>query len=252
MIKSPIKWAGGKSFLVERIKEDCNNLNLPNFIDLFTGSSVVALNMPSDNIIANDISYPLITFHKIVKQGLLPIKNYNLTEVEYYANREKFNIIKSTTTNDIELATLFYYLNTAGFNGLYRENAKGSFNIPCGKKKTFKPLAYNTTAYNKINFINDDYKNVNIPKNSLIYIDPPYDTPFTKYNKTDFNWENQKELIQWAINTNEKFIISNQATDRIINLYTNHALNIDILYAPRRVAANGNRDKAKEVYAKNF
>lgn len=252
MIKSPIKWAGGKTFLIPKLILDCDNQSPDNFVDVFTGSSVVALNMPCDNIIANDISYPLYVFHKCVKAGLVSCGNYNLSEQEYYTNRARFNEIKTSTTNDVELATLFYYLNRAGFNGLYRENSKGGFNVPWGKKKTFKSLSIDQAAYNKIQFFNKDYKNLTIPKNSLLYLDPPYDTPFTKYSKNDFTWEDQKQVIEWAINTGEKFIISNQATDRIVDLYNNYGLNTEIVMAPRRISANGNRDKAKEVYTKNF
>lgn len=250
MIKSPIKWAGGKSWLVEKIKNDFNNLKVDNFVDLFTGSGVVALNIPCKNIIANDISVPLINFHNQVKQGLAINQSYNLTNTEYYSNRTRFNNVKNNLT--VESAILFYYLNRAGFNGLYRENSKGEFNVPWGKKKTFKPLEIDKKAYSKITFLNSSYEEVDVPANSLIYVDPPYDTPFTKYSKGDFTWENQVELIEWLVNINEKVIISNQATDRIVDLYTSHNFNIEIVEAPRRISANGNREKAKEVYAKNF
>lgn len=250
MIKSPIKWAGGKSWLVPKIKDDFNILKVDNFIDLFTGSSVVALNIPCKNIIANDISTPLINFHNKIKQGLIINQTYSLTDVEYYSNRARFNVVKNNLTD--ESATLFYYLNRAGFNGLYRENSKGEFNVPWGKKKTFKPLEVNKQVYSKIVFLNSSYEQVRVPTNSLIYVDPPYDTPFTKYSKGDFIWEDQIKLVEWLVNTNEKIIISNQATDRIIDLYTSYNFNIEIIEAPRRISANGNREKAKEVYAKNF
>lgn len=250
MIKSPIKWAGGKSWLIEKINQDFNTAQVDNVVDLFTGSAVVALNIPCNSIIANDISFSLINFHNQIKQGLAINQVYDLTETEYYKNRALFNIVKNNPTK--QSAILFYYLNSAGFNGLYRENSKGEFNVPWGKKKTFKLLDYNLETYSKIIFINKSYEEVSIPKNSLIYVDPPYDTPFTKYSKNDFNWENQQELIKWLLNTKEKFIISNQATNRIVDLYAKYNLKIELLDAPRRINANGNRDKAKEVYAKNF
>lgn len=252
MIKSPIKWAGGKSWLIERINQDCIKLNPETFIDVFTGSGIVALNSPCKNVVANDINHALITFHKTIKAGSLNLGTFNLTEQEYYNNRNRFNQIKNSNINDIELSVLFYYINKTCFNGLYRENSKGEFNVPWGKKKKLAELKVDHNAYSKIIFKESSYELLDIPSNSFMYLDPPYDTPFTKYSKGDFTWKNQVELLNWALSKNNNFAISNQATDRIIKLYKDSGLNVDILYAPRRISANGNRDKVKEVYAKNF
>lgn len=262
LIKSPLKWVGGKSFLAFKIIQDLENLKVNNFIEPFCGSIVLSLNVP-DNVkpLANDINSPLINFYtelQTYKDNLIKANNYNLTEEEYYQIRTEFNQLKNSPSSiDLtKLASHFYYLNKAGFNGLYRENNKGEFNVPWGKRKSLASLPSDNQFYSslsKIQFTSMDYQQLVISDNStLLYLDPPYDTEFTKYSKNDFKWEDQINLLDWAIALNIPFIISNQATTRIIELYKSYNLNIEFILAPRRISCNGDRSQAHEVYAKNF
>lgn len=250
MIKSPIKWAGGKSFLLPKINQDFISSQQPVFIEPFCGSAVVSLNISSQKTIANDINFNLINFFSELETLYIDTDSYSYTEAEYYLFRREYNFLKNTSKYPKRLAELFYYLNKAGFNGLYRENKKGEFNVPWGKRKYIPRLNLYDLSY--IQFTNYAYQDLIIPSNSFMYLDPPYDSEFTTYSKEGFNWSDQILLIEWASKLNVPFIISNQSTSRIKELYSDYKLNIEYIEAPRRIACNGNRNNQEELYAKNF
>ncbi len=205
----------------------------------------------------NDINPHLINFYEWLKRGLddvvfTPEEN---DEALYYARRDRFNAyITQGQHHSREAAILFYYLNRTGYNGLCRFNRQGLFNVPCGSYKhinylqgadfaLYKPILEQWT------FSSGDFEQLAIESDDILYADPPYDVPFTSYAQENFSWKDQERLARWLSQFSNPIIVSNQATDRIIELY--HAYNFDwvILDAPRRISSDGNRKPAKEILA---
>lgn len=256
MIKSPIKWAGGKSYLLDTIKTELSKFNSEIvFVEPFCGSAVLSINLNSHECLASDINFPLINFFRHVKDGYdCNYLNPNLTEEEYYRIRQQYNDARGIDLyfrlDKLHLAKYFYYLNKTGYNGLYRENKKGEYNVPWGKRKKMPLIQITPDQLKHIQFAWVlDYRFLNIPDNSFLYLDPPYDQTFTSYcGSKDFNWNEQVRLVEWAISQNKPFILSNQATDRIIELYESHDLKLRIFEAPRKI----NRSRALEVLASNY
>src|SRR5690606_6044383 len=171
----------------------------------------------------------------------------------YYAHRERFNaLLASGKGHTKEAASLFYYLNRTGYNGLCRFNQKGFYNVPFGRygninyTRDFSPFR---EAFQDCEFSSRDFEQLAVCPSDLIYADPPYDVPFTQYAKEDFRWEDQVRLAEWLAAHPGPVILSNQATPRIVKLYRSLGFRLRFLDAPRMINCTGDRTPAKEVLA---
>ena len=171
----------------------------------------------------------------------------------YYDMRNRFNdLLKEDNVSSNELSCLFYYLMKTCFNGLCRFNRSGKFNTPFGKYKTIK-YKYDFREYT--DFIKNwmissiDFMDLKFDKNYVVYCDPPYDGTFVNYTDNGFSWDRQIELAKWISQLSNRVIVSNAATDRIIELYRDFGFEIHFISASRAIAANGNREKANEILA---
>lgn len=201
VISSPIRWAGSKKKLLNEMLEKMFVKNKKNYVECFLGSGVVLLNVLNnkeelkyDNFYVNDINSNIINFYKMLQdepQYLLDnikplMQQYNSLEIEqksdlFYEIRKKFN-----ESSDIkEKSIYFYFLMKTGFNGVYRENSKGEFNVPFGKKEKVvineDYLINISKMIKKVKFYNLPFEQFlekmnkkNILDDSFIYCDPPY------------------------------------------------------------------------------
>ncbi|HVB78648.1 MAG TPA: Dam family site-specific DNA-(adenine-N6)-methyltransferase, partial [Candidatus Binataceae bacterium] len=171
----------------------------------------------------------------------------------FYAHRERFNrLIAQGNEDGREAASLFYYLNRTGYNGLCRFNRKGEFNVPFGRYRlinyTADFSAYRA-AFKGWNFSAGDFETLNLEARDFIYADPPYDVEFTQYSKQQFGWEEQVRLAEYLARHRGPVVLSNQATPRIVRLYRALGFSIRRLSAPRMISCTGNRTPATEVLA---
>ena len=201
----------------------------------------------------NDINPHLINFYRWIQIGLeIDIETQN-DAVLYYNYRNEFNsLIRSEKQWSRRSAELFYYLNKTGFNGLCRFNQKGEYNVPFGK---YKKINYCKNFHDYIPVFSNwqfnccDFEKLSIEKDDFIYADPPYDVEFTQYSKEDFSWTDQVRLAKWLNKQNVPVITSNQATQRILELYMDLGFSIEVLQAPRMISCNGDRTPAAEILA---
>lgn len=202
---------------------------------------------------SNDINVHLISLYRWVQRGLvveIPLEN---DEDLYYRHRKRFNDLLATGRGEsAEAATLFYYLNRTGFNGLCRFNKKGEFNVPVGRYKTINYvsdfLEYRQT-FARWEFENLDVEVLPVGPSDFIYADPPYDVEFTQYSKGGFGWKDQVRTAQWLASHGGPVVLSNQATARIVELYERLGFDIRYLDAPRKISCTGDRTPAREVLA---
>ena len=200
VLNSPIRWAGSKKkILVEML--NAFKPNRENYIECFLGSGVVLINVLKKNntlnyknFYVNDINPHIINFYKLLQNNphhiikqigeLVEVyNNYDMSKKEeyYYELRMQFNEEKDLDNKSI----LFYFLMKAGFNGVYRENKAGKFNVPFGRKEKIVVnddyLMELSKLIQPVNFYNLDYKTF-LKKmkedgkidNSFMYFDPPY------------------------------------------------------------------------------
>lgn len=249
----PLKWAGGKRWLVPRLRHMWSGHEQRRLVEPFVGGMAVALGLGPTNALLNDVNPHLINFYQWIQAGLDMRNNFDNSADYYYAARERFNaLIDAGKHESREAARLFYYLNRTGFNGLCRFNSKGLFNVPFGRYKTINYARDFRELEGVIgNWVlaSTDFETLKLSGNDLIYADPPYDVEFTSYSQNGFNWQDQVRLAKWLAAQHAPVIASNQATDRMLELYSSLGFNIETLPAPRRISSTGDRTPALEMLA---
>ena len=187
-LKPLLKWVGGKTKLLNKLEPYFKD-RFETYVEPFLGGGAVFLKFHSiaDDWIISDLNRDLIHFYKIVRDNPkalmkhLDRRVYRNIEFTYYRLRKRFNDKKKLEEYDIEFAALFLYLNKHGYNGMYRVNSNGDFNIPFGKYK-------NPVMFEKVNILGwskllkegmltcSDYKEVLAlaKKGDFVYLDPPY------------------------------------------------------------------------------
>lgn len=221
-VKPFIKWAGGKSQLLDMIRDKYPE-TIEKYCEPFVGGGAVLLdilvNFQPKEVLINDINPELINTYIHVKNNAESViawlfdmqtvfwKMNNDDRKDYfYSKRDRFNELILQSADTIEKAALFIFLNKTCFNGLYRVNGKGLYNVPMGSYKN--PLICDA---DNIHLISSLLQNVEIKcsdysecaefidKNTFVYIDPPYrplneTSSFNSYAKAEFGDEQQIQL----------------------------------------------------------
>jgi len=265
-----LKWAGNKYRVLPHL---IPHIGYPNrYCEPFGGSLSVALNTSAEQFILNDVNKDLVaiyqnlvnpnddSFIKYCEELFIPENN---TKESYLELREHFN----NSTDSVERARLFVYLNRHCFNGLSRYNSKGGFNVPFGKyDKPVCPseqmnefrmlfLSKQSVRFTSLSF-EDSILYSNLEAGDVVYFDPPYvpasDTAnFTSYATDGFSHEQQVELMELAeslANRGVKVILSNHDVPITRELYKN--AQIYPIQVTRTISAKGSsRKKANELIA---
>lgn len=229
-----LKWAGGKTQLLDEL----NTLRPKKFnkyIEPFLGGGAMFFNIRPKNAILSDSNCELINCYKIVKDDVEEL----IEELQHYHNEETFFYsirgIDLSTLNPVQRAARFIFLNKTCFNGLYRVNKKGEFNVPFGKYKNpticdTKKLRDASCALKNATIICSDYKAVlrrYSEENDFIFLDPPYhpigpNSDFQRYTKEFFHEEDHLELrdeFNRLVRIGAKIIQTNSNSEFIKDLY---------------------------------
>ena len=225
MLAKPfIKWVGGKSQLLEEIKEKYPP-KIEKYCEPFVGGGAVLFDILSskhpETVLINDINKELINTYSQIKNNCDGMIN-QLSEIQtiykthtleenkayFYEKRQRYNELKvnGNDAENLEKAALFIFLNKTCFNGLYRVNSKGLFNVPFNNAKN--PLLCDeenlracSEVLQNVEMRVGDYKECKdfIDSNTFVYIDPPYrplsqTAAFTSYSENDFSDDDQKTL----------------------------------------------------------
>ena len=253
MFKPPLKWAGGKRWLVPHVKPIWESNPNRRYVEPFCGGLAVVLGLQPGQALLNDINPHLINFYRHVQEGLEMHIEMRNDEQLFYQHRDRFNqLVRSGKANTLEGAQLFYYLNRTCFNGLCRFNKGGDFNVPFGTYTTinyasdFREYA---TVFKRWQFSNQDIEKLEIQPGDFVYADPPYDVEFTTYSAGGFSWIDQERTVKLLASHPGPVVISNQATPRIVELYEGLGFELTYLDGPRRISCTGDRTAAREVLA---
>jgi DNA adenine methylase len=235
-VKPFLKWAGGKGQLLGAIREKYPvglGADVTKYAEPFVGGGAVLFDVLNSHDIAEvyisdinreliltyttirDNADELITSLRDLERAYLPADD-DKRKTMYYAKRERFNALNSERSKSVELAALFIFLNKTCFNGLYRVNAKGAFNVPQGRYK--KPTicdADNLLAVSDklqgVTIVCGDYALARdfIDENTFAYFDPPYrpltaTANFTAYSQNGFGDAEQTELAHFIDEMTER------------------------------------------------
>lgn len=237
IVKPFVKWAGGKSSLIPQITKyfpfELKNGQIEKYVEPFVGGGAVLIDILQKYDVkqayAFDINKDLINCYNVIKYKVEDlIQKLDKKEKEFLAldkdERQKYFYNIRTEYNsylldneiDVKRASEFIFLNRTCFNGLYRVNKNGKFNVPCGKYKNpticdSNNLRNLSKLLKNVVFAYGDYKESEklVDENTFVYFDPPYrplsvTSGFTSYTKEDFNDENQKELAEYYNKLNLK------------------------------------------------
>ena len=296
--KPIIKWVGGKTQLLNTINDNLpqNISHFNTYMEPFIGGAAVLFyivpKLPNiKNVFINDLNYKLTNLYTVVKNKHLKLINQLKTIQEeyrksedpkmfYYNTRDSFNIYDMNMEPDADVlhAAEFIFLNKTCFNGLYRENSKGEFNVPWNKnvnvcicdEENIKAVHNFFIKYNvqiSTGTYNEFFKDKELYiKNAFVYMDPPYrpitkSSAFTSYTKSGFNDDSQKDLKVWfdILNSNNAYCMLSNSDPKnsdvndtfFDDLYSDY--NIIRVNAKRSINSKGNgRGNITEILVKNY
>jgi DNA adenine methylase len=265
-----IKWAGGKKKLLSQF-EPLFPQKIERFFDPFVGGGSVAFfiikKYKPKKVFLSDINEELINCYNVIKNDVDNLIT-ELNKLKSMHNKENYYKTRSedpTLLSPVKRAARFIYLNKTCYNGLYRVNSKGQFNVPMGEYKN--PSIY---SENDLREISQLLKNTrikimhfskirkNVRKDDFVYFDPPYyplkkGKSFTTYTKDNFLEKDQiklAKLFSQLHNKGSRLMLSNSDTDFIKNLYKKY--NIHTVNAPRMINCDATkRGIIKEVLVTN-
>jgi DNA adenine methylase len=263
-----LKWAGGKSQLLPQYQPYFPKKKFNNYFEPFLGGGAVFFHLQPSAATLTDINPELINAY-IQVQNHVEELILLLEEHQAQHNQEYYYQIRSAKTanfTDIQRAARLIYLNKTCFNGLYRENSKGEFNVPLGKYKNPKichpELLRSVAEILKSATIEEqpfDEVATVAQANDLVYFDPPYyplsaTSNFTAYSRNDFNEADQKRLYEVFVGLakrNVKVMLSNSDCSFIRDLYSE--FNIYPISATRVINSNAQkRGKVSEVLVTSY
>lgn len=253
ILKPPLKWAGGKRWLMPKLARLWSKHSERRLVEPFCGGLSVALGLQPQQALLNDVNPALINFYRQLQQGLAMEIELENDEARYYQHRAQFNELNLNGGDPKITAQLFYYLNRTGYNGLCRFNQSGGYNVPFGRYKTInyqQDFSHYQPQLKQWQFTLQDFAELATDDDDFIYADPPYDVPFRQYSQQGFDWEDQVRLAEWLKAHPGPVVISNQATTRIRKLYRDLGFKLRIIDAPRRISCKATgRQLTKEVLA---
>ena len=270
-----VKWAGGKTQLLDKIHALMPK-TYNRYFEPFIGGGALMFSVAPKDFIINDFNSELIqayrcfTNEKDFKKLLetLDFHEEHHSEEHYYEVRNMDRNLDFLSLPIYERAARMIYLNKSCFNGLYRVNRKGYFNVPSGRKKTVNCYEkenlkeiYDFFSSSKPKIFNGDFQNAltEVKAGDFVYFDPPYDTwenkdSFTSYAKNPFGKEEQKRLAKVYKELSEKgayVMLSNHNTEFIRELYKE--FNIHVVEAKRMINSKASgRGNVEEVIITNY
>lgn len=268
-----VKWAGGKRQLMPQIKERMP-IKYNKYYEPFVGGGAVVFGLLPQNALVNDINKALMNTYYQIKDNtnkflkiLNEIDNRERAEEKeyYYTMRNLYNQKLQGYEYDVELAALFVYLNKHCFNGLYRVNSKGLFNVPYNNKigGSYDEISIRATAkYLKtIKITVGDFEEAccTAEKGDFIFFDSPYaplkPTSFEAYTKEGFSLEDHIRLAKLYDDLTARgcyCMLTNHNTKLITDLYSNKGYTIDVVSVRRMINSDASNRKGTEVIICNY
>lgn len=264
-----IKWAGGKRQLLPELLKRMP-LSYNKYFEPFIGGGALFFELSPSNAYISDINPELVNLYRVVRDNveeLIADLSSHENSLEYFTQiREIDRDSTYSTLCKVKRASRFIYLNKTCFNGLYRVNKKGYFNVPFGQYSNPKFLDRDalyaaSSSLQNVQIECASFENIlnYVSTGDFVYLDPPYiplstTASFTSYAKEDFGMNEQialKELCDKLNALGVNFMLSNSDTEQSNELYKNY--NIEKLYASRFInSKSSGRGKISEIVVRNY
>ena len=273
MVEPVLKWAGGKRQLLPEITARFP-ASYDRYHEPFFGGGAVFFHLEPDGATINDVNERLVTFYEVVRDDPEALIEANRTHEHsddyYYDARDEFNELHrvegKTGERAVREASLLLYLNRTGFNGLYRENADGEFNVPVGRYanpdwvqadriRAASEALRNTAVHNgDFEYVLDE-----AAAGDLVYFDPPYQpvsttANFNDYHADGFDRDDQRRLrdLAAALDENGVYVVLSNSPP-VAELYEDlSSFEVDVVDATRAINSDGDeRGEVAEVLITN-
>lgn len=268
-----VKWAGGKRQLLPQITRFLP-MTFNRFYEPFVGGGALFMHLRKDNSVIGDMSKELYLAYKEIQNSpdmlMRKLDDHELNHAlnpsdHYYQVRNLDREPGLDSLTNVDVVARFIYLNKACFNGLYRVNSKGFFNVPFGKKDVVKTYVKDNlielSDYFKksVDIRLGDFKETckDISRGDFVFFDPPYDllneSTFEKYNANSFGKEGQIRLANFAKDLDKKgvyFMVTNHNTQLINELYKD--FNIQVVAVKRMINSDASNRTGEEVIITNY
>ena len=232
-IKPFLRWAGGKTWFIDHLETLITGHTFTNYYEPFLGGGSIFFSLSVTDAVAtlSDANKELIDTYTAIRDNVEEVVKFFAT----YENTAEFyyKLRAEEPTDPFERAARFIYLNHTSYNGLYRVNRKGKYNVPFGNRKSdtidIDEIRKASVALAGTNLISGDFENrVDvIRRGTLVFLDPPYtvshnDNGFIQYNQSIFSIEDQERLaqyIQYIMDQGAYFILTNAAHNAIREIF---------------------------------
>jgi len=268
-VKPFLKWAGGKSQLLpELLKRIPKNFN--RYFEPFIGGGAFFFYLQPMNAYISDTNEELILTYTVIRDRLpeliIELEKIKHSTENYYSLRALDRELSFSGLSSVLKAARLIYLNKTCFNGLYRVNASGQFNVPQGKYKNPKYVdRENLFACHQVlratEIVHDSFLSIEhkVKKGDFVYFDPPYvplttTSSFKTYTKEGFGEAEQvalKDLCDRLTKMEVNWMLSNSSSPVVLDLYNDY--NIELVDATRSINSKANsRGKIKEALISNY
>lgn len=262
-----VKWAGGKRGIIHELTSRLPE-KFDDYYEPFVGGGALFFEIAHKltNAYLSDFNLELVITYQVIKKQpdrlIETLKRHSEKHNKsyYYQVRSQHRL-----EDAIEIAGRLIYLNKTCYNGLYRVNRSGQFNVPIGKydnpnivQERNIRACHEALQCAKIEY--KEFEKIAPPQGHFVYCDPPYhardENSFTNYTPADFTEEDHTRLRDFALALHKKGVyvmLSNSNTEYIGKLYENSIFNIKIIHAPRYVSCKANeREPVDEVIITNY
>lgn len=268
-----VKWAGGKRQLLPQIKERMPQ-TYNHYYEPFVGGGAVIFELLPANALINDINKALMNAYRQIcnepGEFLRAISKLDHEMWEdgrgyYYSLREHYNDKLMRAEYDVELAALFVFINKHCFNGLYRVNSKGLFNVPYNNSRgasVDENVILAVSAYLQgVNIMEGDFEQAcaDAGKGDFVFIDSPYaplnPTSFESYTKEGFDVESHRRLAGLYDELTDRgcyCMLTNHNTDLINELYGHKGYRMDVVSVKRMINSDASHRVGEEVIICNY
>lgn len=248
-----LKWAGGKRQLLPQIREVVPK-SFKRYFEPFVGGGAVFFDLLPEDAVLSDTNVRLIKTYRAIRdnvEGVIELLSKCPYEESFYKEMLALNV---DSFSDVRTAAWFIYMNKAGYNGLYRVNKSGKFNVPFGKLKNpticdADNLRACAAALKRVELQHVDFATIlqDAEPGDFVYIDPPYiplsDTSsFTAYQPGGFDMGEQMRLCYVAedlVDNGVHVVLSGSSAAATIELYDTHRFELQEVQAKRNINSRG-------------
>lgn len=244
-----LKWVGSKRWQVDQLRGYVVNSRL---VELFAGSAALSFGLEVEHAHLNDANPHLVNFYRQFVAGRVHDFSGATNEQEYYKRRDWFNKLIAEGKQDRWTAGLFYYLNSVGFNNLWRVNSRGEFNVPYRKGRNQVP-PMGAMPSKHWTFSNDDFRDVVLEPDDFVYADPPYLGTFEGYTAEGFSEFDFVDLVALLSGHPGRVVITNSWEPLAVDTCRAAGMHVYQVESQQKMQhAQGREDHVSELLATNF